>query len=162
MNSRRRLVAVCGESDPQTSLADLAFELGRGIAQRNAALICGGLTGVMEHAARGARAAGGLTIGLLPGDDANEANEFIDISIATGLGHARNAILALTADGVVAVGGGLGTLSEIALALRNGRPTIGIRTWRLDRDSRTEPELPTANTPAEALDWLFARMGPAS
>jgi len=152
-------VAVCGESDPQTSLAELAFEVGRGIAERDAVLICGGLTGVMEHAARGARAAGGLTIGLLPDDDVNDANESIDISIATGLGHARNAILARTADGVVALGGGLGTLSEIALALRNRLPTIGIKTWRFDRDGRTEPELPVAANAKEALDWLFAQMG---
>jgi uncharacterized protein (TIGR00725 family) len=158
LSSRRRLVAVCGESDPQTSLADLAFELGRGIAQRQAVLLCGGLTGVMEHAARGARAAGGLTIGLLPGDDPDEANPYIDVAIASGLGHARNAVLARTADGVVAVGGGLGTLSEIALALRNGRPTIGIRTWRFERNGRTEPELPIADNPNDALDWLFARM----
>jgi uncharacterized protein (TIGR00725 family) len=158
LSSRRRLVAVCGESDPQTSLADVAFELGRGIAQRDAVLICGGLTGVMEHAARGARAAGGLTIGLLPGDDPDEANEYVQVAIATGLGPARNAILARSADGVVAVGGGLGTLSEIALALRNGRPTIGIQTWRFDRDRRTEPELPIAANPKDALDWLFSRM----
>jgi uncharacterized protein (TIGR00725 family) len=158
LSSRRRLVAVCGESDPQTSLADVAFELGRGIAQRDAVLICGGLTGVMEHAARGARAAGGLTIGLLSGDDPDDANEYVQVAIATGLGHARNAILARTADGVVAVGGGLGTLSEIALALRNGRPAIGIQTWRFDRDRRTEPELPIAANPKDALDWLFSRM----
>lgn len=124
-------------------------------------LICGGLTGVMEHAARGARAAGGLTIGLLPGDDPNEANEYIEVAIATGLGHARNAVLARTADGVVALGGGLGTLSEIALALRNGLPTIGVKTWRFDRDGRTEPQLPVAANPTEALDWLFARMAPS-
>ena len=152
-------MVVCGESDPRTPLADLAFELGRGIAQRDAVLVCGGLTGVMEHAARGARAAGGLTIGLLPGEDVHDANAYIDIAIATGLGHARNAILARTADGVVALGGGLGTLSEIALALRNRRPTIGIKTWRFDRQDRTEPELPVAENATEALDWLFARMG---
>jgi len=116
----------------------------------------------MEHAARGAQAAGGLTIGLLPGEDTRDANEFLDIAIATGLGHARNAILARTADGVVAVGGGLGTLSEIALALRNRRPTIGIHTWRFDRKGRTEPDLPVATNPTEALDWLFAQMGPTS
>ncbi len=158
MSPRRLLVAVCGESDPQTSLADLAFELGRGIAQRDAVLICGGLTGVMEHAARGAQAAGGLTIGLLPSDDVKEANAYIDVAIATGLGHARNAILARTADGVVALGGGLGTLSEIALALRNRRPTIGIKTWRFDRDRRAEPELPVAANVTEALDWLFSQL----
>jgi uncharacterized protein (TIGR00725 family) len=136
--------------------------LGRGIAQRQAILVCGGLTGVMEHAARGAQSAGGLTVGLLPGEDAHDANAFIDIAIATGLGHARNAILAGTADGIVAVGGGLGTLSEIALALRNRRPTIGIKTWRFDRQDRTEPELPVAANPTEALDWLFAQMDGAS
>ena len=102
-----------------------------------------------------------MTIGLLPGDDPNDANEYIDIAIATNLGHGRNAGLAKTADGVVALGGGLGTLSEIAVALRNGGPTIGIRTWRFDRDGRTEPELPLAASPNEALDWLFARMARA-
>ena len=116
----------------------------------------------MEHAARGAQAAGGLTIGLLPGEDITEANAYIDVAIATGLGHGRNAILARTADGVVALGGGLGTLSEIALALRNGRPTIGIKTWRFDRDGRSEPELPVAANVTEALAWLFARMDTAS
>jgi len=158
LSSRRRLVAVCGASDPQTPLTDLAFEVGRGIAERGAVLVCGGMTGVMEHAARGARAAGGLTVGLLPVDDPDDANPYIDVAIATGIGHARNAILARTADGVIAIGGGLGTLSEIALALRNQRPIVGIRTWRFDRDQRTEPELPVAATPAEALDWLFQRM----
>jgi uncharacterized protein (TIGR00725 family) len=158
LSSRRRLVAVCGESDPQTSLADLAFEVGRGIAERGAVLICGGMTGVMEHSARGARVAGGLTIGLLPGEDPDEANPYIDVSIATGIGHGRNAILARTADGVIGIGGGLGTLSEIALALRNRRPIIGIRTWRFDRDQRTEPELPLAASPTEALEWLFRQM----
>jgi len=159
LSSRRRLVAVCGESDPRTSLAELAFELGRGIAERDAVLICGGLTGVMEHAARGARAAGGLTIGLLPGEDPAAANQYVDLAIATGLGDGRNAILARTADGVVALGGGLGTLSEIALAVRNRRPAIGIQTWRFDRDGRTESELPTAANPHDALEWLFAQMG---
>jgi uncharacterized protein (TIGR00725 family) len=158
LSARRRLVAVCGESDPQTPFADVAFEVGRGVAERGAVLICGGMTGVMEHAAHGARAAGGITIGLLPTADVHDANEHIEIAIATGLGHARNAILALTADGVIAIGGGLGTLSEIALALRNLRPTVGIKTWRFDRDDRTEPDLVQVATASEGLDWLFARM----
>jgi uncharacterized protein (TIGR00725 family) len=158
LSSRRRLVAVCGESDPQTSLADLAFEVGRGIGERGAVLICGGMTGVMEHAARGARVAGGLTIGLLASEDPDDANPYIDVAIATGIGDSRNAILARTADGVIAIGGGLGTLSEIALALRNRLPIVGIRTWRFDRDGRTEPDLPVAANPTEALDWLFQRL----
>ena len=159
MSARRRLVAVCGESDPQTPFADVAFEVGKGVAQRGAVLICGGMSGVMEHAARGARTAGGLTIGLLPTADAADANEFIDIAIATGMGHARNAILALTPHGVIAIGGGLGTLSEIALALRNLRPVVGIDTWQFDRERRVEPSLSYAPTAGEALDWLFARIG---
>lgn len=112
----------------------------------------------MEHAARGARSAGGLTIGLLPTDDVANANPYIDVAIATGIGHARNAILAKTADGVIAIGGGLGTLSEVALALRNRVPTIGIKTWRFDRDRRTEPELPVADSAKQGLDWLFAHI----
>lgn len=152
------MVAVCGESEPQTSLADLAFDVGRGIAQRGAILICGGMTGVMEHAARGAQSLGGVTIGLLPTDDAADANPYIDVPIATGLGHARNAILALTADGVIAIGGGLGTLSEIALALRNKKPVVGLRTWQFDRERRTEPVFPQVASTDEALDWLFARI----
>ena len=151
-------MAVCGESDPQTPLADIAFDVGRGVAERGAVLLCGGMTGVMEHAARGARSADGITVGVLPGENVHDANQYIEIGIVTGLGHARNAILALTADGVIAIGGGLGTLSEIALALRNRRPVIGIRTWQFDRENRTEPELPRAETALEGLDWLFARM----
>jgi hypothetical protein len=136
----------------------LAFEVGQGVAKRGAVLICGGMTGVMEHAARGARSAGGLTIGLLPTDNVDDANAYIDVAIATGLGHGRNAILALTADGVIAIGGGLGTLSEIALALRNRRPIIGIKTWSFDRENRSEPDLPQAASAADGLDWLFARI----
>ena len=151
-------MAVCGESDPRTPHQELAFQVGRAIAERGAALVCGGLTGVMEHAARGARAAGGLTIGLLPGDDPSAANEFIDVPIATGLGHGRNAVLVLCADGVIAIGGGLGTLSEIALALRSGRPAIGIWTWRFEREGQTEPTLPVAASAAEGVEWLFGRL----
>lgn len=158
MSARRRLIAVCGESDPQTAFADIAFEVGRGVAEHGAVLICGGMTGVMEHAARGARSVGGLTIGLLPTDNVNDANAFIDIAIATGLGHARNAILALTADGVIAVGGGLGTLSEIALAVRNRKPVVGIRTWRFERERMSEPGLPQVASAREGLEWLFARI----
>jgi uncharacterized protein (TIGR00725 family) len=158
LSARRRLIAVCGESDPQTSLAELAFSVGKGIAERGAVLICGGMTGVMEHAARGARAGGGTTVGLLPGDDASDANPYIEIPLATGLGHGRNAVIALAADGVIAIGGGLGTLSEIALALRNRRPAIGLRTWRFDRDHQVEPGLPVAGTAEESLAWLFERL----
>jgi len=99
------------------------------IALRGATLICGGLSGVMEAASKGAKSHGGLTIGILPHNDKKEANPYIDIPIATGLGLTRNAIIARAADVLIAVGGEYGTLSEIAFALQMGKPVVGIRTW---------------------------------
>jgi uncharacterized protein (TIGR00725 family) len=95
-------------------------------------LVCGGLGGAMEAACRGAKAAGGTTVGILPGVDRDDANEFVDVAIPTGLGQARNAIVALAGDALIAVGGGHGTLSEIALALRRGRRVVGLETWDID------------------------------
>jgi uncharacterized protein (TIGR00725 family) len=158
LSARRRLIAVCGESNPETALSDVAFEVGRGIAQRGAALLCGGSTGVMEHAARGARSVGGLTVGILPSDDPKTANAHVEVALATGLGQGRNAVLAYSAEGVIAIGGGYGTLSEIALALRIGRPVVGLRTWRFDRAGQTERPLPTADTADEALAWIFSHI----
>lgn len=149
---------MCGESNPQTALGDLAFEIGRGIALRGAVLLCGGSTGVMEHAARGARLEGGVTLGILPGDDPNAANAYIDIALATGLGQGRNAVIASGAEGVIAIGGGYGTLSEIALALRIGRPVVGLQTWRFERHGQTESPLPIVETADEALAWIFSRL----
>jgi uncharacterized protein (TIGR00725 family) len=102
------------------------------IAERGALLVCGGLGGVMEAACRGARAAGGTTLGLLPGADRAEANPHVTVAVPTGLGEARNALVVRAADAVVAIGGGYGTLSEIALALRAGKPVIGLGTWDID------------------------------
>jgi uncharacterized protein (TIGR00725 family) len=158
LSERRRLIAVCGESNPETVLGDVAFDVGRGIAQRGAVLLCGGSTGVMEHAARGARSAGGLTVGILPGDDPEAANPYVDVALATGLGQARNAVIAYSAQGVIAIGGGYGTLSEIGLAMRIGRPVIGLRTWRFERSDQVEPPLPTAATADEALAWIFSHI----
>ena len=158
LSSRRRLIAVCGESNPETALGEEAFRLGQAIAERGGVLLCGGLTGVMEHAARGAQAAGGLTVGLLPGEDPATANPYIDIAIATGLGHGRNAVLVLSADGVIALGGGLGTLSEIALAVRSGRPAVGVRSWQYTRDDQIEPPLPLVADVEDAVRWLFDRL----
>lgn len=158
MTAPRRLIAVCGESNPQTALGEVAFEVGRGLARRGAVLLCGGSTGVMEHAARGARQEGGLTVGVLAGDDPSSANPCIDIPLATGLGQGRNAVLAYSAQGVIAIGGGYGTLSEIALALRIGRPVVGVRTWRFERRDQTEAPLVVVETADEALAWIFSRL----
>ncbi len=136
----------------------MAFEVGRGIAQRGAVLLCGGSTGVMDHAARGARSAGGLTIGILSTDDPETANDSIDVALATGLGQARNAVLAYSAEGVIAIGGGYGTLSEIALALRIGRPVVGLRTWRFERSGQTEAPLLSVESADEALAWIFGQL----
>jgi uncharacterized protein (TIGR00725 family) len=118
-------VAVVGPGSAGEDELAAAEEAGRLIAARGALLVCGGLGGVMEAACRGAHEAGGTTLGLLPGDDRREANEFVDIAVPTGLGEGRNAL-------VVRVGGGYGTLSEIALALRAGKPVIGVGTWDID------------------------------
>lgn len=120
-----------GTLDPV--IAKIANEVGREIAVRNAVLICGGLGGVMTEAAKGAKEKGGLTIGIIPGEDPHSANPYIDVPIPTGLGLARNVLVAYSGDAVIAVGGRLGTLSEISLALIKNKPVVGICTWDLNR-----------------------------
>jgi len=124
-----KIIAVIGAGTANEPILKIAEEVGRLIARRNALLICGGLKGVMEAAAKGAKTEGGLTIGILPQKNKNEANRYIDIPIATGFGEGRNVIIARTADALISVGGEYGTLSEIAFALKMGKPVIGIRTW---------------------------------
>ncbi|HEV7845102.1 MAG TPA: TIGR00725 family protein, partial [Thermoleophilaceae bacterium] len=106
--------------------------VGRELAERGAMLVCGGLGGVMEAACRGAKEAGGTTVGVLPGNDRLDANAFVDIAIPTGLGQGRNVILVRAGDALLAVGGGHGTLSEIALALRLGKRVVGLGTWDIE------------------------------
>ena len=142
-------------SDPELGAAlaageqsALAEQVGAEIAHRGAVLVCGGLTGVMEAAARGAKNAGGLTIGILPGDDAGEANRFIDIPIVTGLGEARNVVIVKTCHALIAVGGAYGTLSEITFALRAGKTVVGLGTWDL-------PAIVNAASPADAVEKAY-------
>ena len=125
----RTTIAVIGGRKVEQSLLKEAEAVGRLLAGRNAVLVSGGLGGVMEAASRGMKSEGGLTVGLLPQDHKRDANDFIDVAIATGLGIGRNVIIARTADAVIAVGGEYGTLSEIAFALQLGKPVVGIRTW---------------------------------
>ena len=106
--------------------------MGRELAARGAVLVCGGLGGVMEAACRGAKDAGGRTVGILPGTDRAAANPFVDTAIPTGLGEARNALVVRAADALIAVGGGYGTLSEIALALKAGKPVVGLDSWDIE------------------------------
>jgi uncharacterized protein (TIGR00725 family) len=128
-----------GDDALSPQIAKIANEVGREIASRGAVLICGGLGGVMAEAAKGAKENGGLTIGILPGEDADSANPFIDITLPTGLGFARNVLVAYSGDAVIAVSGGLGTLSEISYALLKKKPVIGIHTWNLEQLSGRMP-----------------------
>ena len=122
-------VAVIGPGSASAEEEQLAAEVGAGVARIGAVLVCGGLGGVMAAACRGAKGAGGTTVGLLPGADRSTANAWVDIAVPTGLGQARNALVVRSADAVIAVGRGYGTLSEIALALRAGTPVIGLGSW---------------------------------
>jgi uncharacterized protein (TIGR00725 family) len=123
---RAPLVAVVGGSECTPQEAEWANAVGRLIAERRAVLLCGGLGGVMEAAASGAKAAGGLTVGILPGADPADANASIDVALATGMGEMRNALIVRAAQAVIAIGGGWGTLSEIALARRTNTPVVGL------------------------------------
>jgi uncharacterized protein (TIGR00725 family) len=125
-------IAVVGPGEASAHELEVAEEAGAAVASGGAGLVCGGLGGVMEAACRGARSRGGLTLGLLPGLDRDAANGWVVVAVPTGLGEARNALVVRAADAVVAIGGGWGTLSEIALALKTGVPVVGVGTWELD------------------------------
>ncbi|MCJ7611386.1 MAG: TIGR00725 family protein, partial [Candidatus Aminicenantes bacterium] len=125
----KRRIAVIGGARAEKKHLEMAFEVGRRIAEKGAILVCGGLSGVMEAASRGAKQAGGLTIGILPGANPAEANAFIDIPLATGLGYTRNSLVAMNADALIAVDGEYGTLSEIAYSIVYGKKVIGLDTW---------------------------------
>ena len=126
---QKNTIGVIGAGSADESLVKIAEEVGRLIAKGGAVLVCGGLGGVMEAAARGAQTAGGLTVGILPQARKQDANPHIDIAIPTGFGEGRNVVIARTADVLIAVAGEYGTLSEIAFGLRMGKPVIGIGTW---------------------------------
>ena len=149
-------VAVIGSASCDEHVAALAREVGREIARRGAVLVCGGRGGVMEAACQGAKAGGGTTVGILPGTDRREANPYVDIPIVTGLGEARNAIVVRTADAVIAVSGGYGTLSEIGLALKMGRPVVGLGTWELGQQGRSVPAVVQADSPAQAVELALS------
>jgi uncharacterized protein (TIGR00725 family) len=147
----RLIVAVVGGGLCSPQEAAAAKAVGRHLAEAGAILICGGLGGVMAAACRGARSAGGLTIGVLPGFSAADANPHVDIPIVTGMGEARNVIIVRTASAVIAVGGEFGTLSEIAFALKLERPVVGLGTWELAREGRPVQAIVRAETPDEAV-----------
>lgn len=140
----RRYVAVCGTSEAGPAERESAREVGRLLAEAGAVVLCGGHGGVMEAVGEGVAGAGGTLVGILPGTDRGAGNRHLTVAIATGLGEARNTVLATSADAVIAIGGGWGTLSEIGFARRLGRPVIGLGTWDL-------PGLAVADDPAQAV-----------
>jgi len=134
----------------------MAEQVGRGLAERGATIVCGGLGGVMAAACKGAKSAGGTTIGILPGSDPEDANEWVDIPICTGAGYARNVIVVKSSRAAVAVGGAFGTLSEIAHALGDGIPVIGLETWTMSRQGSEDRTIVRAQSPADAVDKAMA------
>ncbi|MBM3957176.1 MAG: TIGR00725 family protein [Gemmatimonadetes bacterium] len=151
------LISVVGSSDASPEAEALAEAVGRGLAERGALLVCGGLRGVMAAACRGAKAAGGTTIGILPGDDPAAANPWVDIAIPTGLGYARNALVVKAGAAVIAVCGSFGTLSEIGHALADGKAVFGLRTWELSReDGGTGETTVRAQSPEDAVEKALA------
>ncbi len=140
------IIGVIGRGIRQPELTAIAEEVGREIARKGAVLVCGGLGGVMTEAARGAKEIGGITLGILPGPRTGDANEFIDFPIATNMGPGRNSIIVHTADVLIAIGGGYGTLSEIALALKIGKGVVALQP------SFQIPGVIIASTPVGAVD----------
>ena len=153
----RRYAAVIGPGRCDDRTAALAEEVGAGLASAGFTLVTGGAFGAMEAASRGAHEAGGTVVGLLPGTERSDGNEWSDITLPTGLGHARNLAVVCSADVVVAVGGEWGTLSEIGLAGAVGRPVVLLAGWRLEHAAGMPSEIAYAQTASEAVE-LAARL----
>ena len=159
MRPRPVLVATIGAGICDLETAEAAEAVGRELGRRGAILVCGGLGGVMEAACRGAKSAGGLTVGILPGLFPHEANPYVDVPIATGLGEARNVLVVRSAQAVVAFSGEYGTLSEIGFALKIGKPVVGLKTWQLLREGRLDQGIREAHTPQEAVELALSLVG---
>ncbi|HDY69657.1 MAG TPA: TIGR00725 family protein [Actinobacteria bacterium] len=152
MANDRLYISVIGAGVGDARAQELASEVGRRIAGAGAVLVCGGMGGVMEAACRGARQAGGSTLGILPGLDRGEGNPYLDFTVLTGIGHARNLAVASSGDAVIAVGGEFGTLSEIGLARQAGRPVILLDSWQLRRHGALPTGVSEAASPGEAVE----------
>jgi len=149
--ARRAQISVIGSSANDEALLRDAEAVGRGIAQADAVLVCGGRTGVMEAASKGASEAGGTVLGVLPTSSPEDANPYVSHVIATGIGHARNLAVVGSGDAVIAIGGEWGTLSEIAFARRLGRPVVAIESWTLRNRANTDLGIVEAASPEEAV-----------
>jgi uncharacterized protein (TIGR00725 family) len=152
MEDKNIFIAVIGGSECSPEAAKLAEAVGHEIARQGAVLVCGGLGGVMEAACKGASQEGGLTIGVLPGDNRRTANPYVQIPIVTSIGYARNVAVVKSAQAVIAIDGSYGTLSEIGHALQSGIPVIGLNTWALSINGQSDNSIVTANNPKEAVN----------
>ena len=144
-------VAVCGPDPCSPEVADQAEDVGRLLGKAGAVVVCGGHGGVMEAASRGAAAEGGAVIGILPGSSRDEGNPYLTVSIPTGMGEMRNALIVRAADSLIAIAGEFGTLSEIALALKVGVPVVGLGTWELSKSGGRVAAFIEASSPEEAV-----------
>ncbi len=148
----KKFIAVIGGFPCSPEEARIAEIVGRELARKGAILICGGEGGVMEAACKGAQSEGGITIGVLPGDTRQTANPYVLVPIVTGIGSARNIIIIKSAQAVIAIGGGYGTLSEIGFALKNNIPIIGLNTWSLSRNNQPDNTIILTEDPLDAAD----------
>lgn len=144
-------ISVIGGSDCTKEEEKLAFNVGKFLAKNKCIVICGGLGGVMEAVSKGAKSKNGTVVGIIPGINFHDANKFVDITIVTGMGHARNVIVAYSGEAVIAIGGKLGTLTEIMFALIKQRPVIGLNTWDLDEKRLSPYKIIKAKDPEDAV-----------
>ncbi|MFN3974600.1 MAG: TIGR00725 family protein [Dehalococcoidia bacterium] len=151
MPNRPLAIAVIGGSNADSQSEAWAYQVGRALARRRCVVVCGGLTGVMEAVCRGAKEEGGITVGILPGHDPNEANPYVDIAICTGMGYARNPIVVKSGQAVIAIDGAYGTLSEIAHALGEGIPVVGLNTWTFSVNGQENNAVVRATDPEDAV-----------
>jgi uncharacterized protein (TIGR00725 family) len=156
LKDRPIFIGVIGGGEVSPQVAAIAEEVGREIARRGAVLVCGGLGGVMEAACRGAAEAGGLTVGILPGESRLSANPYVKIPVVTGLGYARNVAVVKSAQAIIAIDGSYGTLSEIGHALQNGVPVIGLDTWSLSINGKADESIIIADSPRDAVNKALA------
>lgn len=154
------MISVIGGDRPPADVLPLAEEVGRELARRGCVLVCGGRGGVMAAACKGAREAGGHTIGIMPGPDASDMNPWVEFPVVTGIGYARNAIVALSGNAVIAIDGSYGTLSEIAHALIFDRPVVGLGTWTFSTNGREDQRIIRASSATDAVEKALAALKP--
>jgi uncharacterized protein (TIGR00725 family) len=160
MPPRPRIVAVCGASQATDDDRTTATAIGHLLAERGFVIVCGGGRGVATAVAAAAEASGGTCVGLLPGDRHDDAAPGVSIPIATGVGHLRNALIVQSCDALIAIGGGYGTLSEMAFGLVLDKPVVALNSWSVVRPGEIEPDpaVHRASTAAEAVDWIERRL----